>query len=120
MHQELTLEQTLKAWHGSVRYYVIGFVGSLLLTLVSFSLVAFDLIAVELLPFVLAALALVQAAVQLKFFLHLGAQSKPKWETLIFWSMITTLFIIVAGSLWIMSDLNQRTMPPELMEHIHD
>lgn len=60
------------------------------------------------------ALALVQAIVQLLFFLHVGQEAKPRWETVVFYFMVVILFIIAAGSLWIMNDLNDRVMTMEM------
>jgi cytochrome o ubiquinol oxidase operon protein cyoD len=45
------------------------------------------------------------------FFLHLGKEAKPKWESVTLYSTVATLLIIVIGTLWIMYDLNNRVMP---------
>lgn len=108
MHNELTLKEVKAEWHGSGRAYVIGLVSSLLLTCLSFALVAFDLLPSHIAIYTLVALAVVQAILQLRYFLHLGQEPKPRWETLTFLFMILLLLIIVIGSLWIMSDLNAR------------
>lgn len=110
MHTE-SLEETQKAWHGNLRSYLIGFLTSLLLTVTSFALVAFKLLSGTVLGYVLSILAMTQAIVQLRFFLHVGQEAKPKWESVIFAFMALVLLIIILGSLWIMSDLDQRMMP---------
>ncbi len=56
-------------------------------------------------------LALFQATVQLHYFLHLGDESKPQWNLFTFLFMLVLAFILVAGSLWIMYNLMERTMP---------
>jgi cytochrome o ubiquinol oxidase operon protein cyoD len=56
--------------------------------------------------------------VQLRFFLHLGQEAKPRWETMIFYFMVLVLLIIALGSLWIMHDLEERVMSN--MEMTHD
>ena len=58
----------------------------------------------------LVSLAFVQAIAQLLFFLHVGQEAHPRWETLIFCFMVLVLLIIAIGSLWIMHDLNDRVM----------
>lgn len=88
----------------------IGFVLSLVLTCLAFLLVATRALPRDLLIFTISALALIQAGFQLRFFLHLGEEGKPYWETYIFFFMLLILLIVVAGSLWIMTDLNQRMM----------
>lgn len=111
MSQDLSLKETQKEWHGSLRSYLIGFLLSLFLTGSSFLLVLSQALSQQFLLYALGALAFVQAICQLIFFLHLGQEAKPQWETLIFYFMVLVLLIIVLGSLWIMHDLHMRTMP---------
>lgn len=110
MSHDLSLKETKKEYHGSLKSYMIGFIGSLALTLISFTLVITKLLSGHALIYSLAALALTQASIQLLFFLHLGQEDKPRWETMIFFFMLLILLVIVLGTLWIMSDLNERMM----------
>jgi cytochrome o ubiquinol oxidase operon protein cyoD len=110
MNQDLSLQEIKKEWHGSLKSYAIGFIISFLLTSASFLIVVFNVLSGKNLVFTLVYLALVQAFVQLRFFLHLGQEAKPRWETMIFFFMFVILLIIVGGSLWIMQDLNDRMM----------
>ncbi|MBA3957116.1 MAG: cytochrome o ubiquinol oxidase subunit IV [Parachlamydiaceae bacterium] len=111
MHSELNLQQIKKEWHGSLKAYLIGFTLALLLTGLSFLLVITKALTGQALINTIIGLALLQATVQLIFFLHIGQEAKPRWETFIFCFMVLVLLIIVLGSLWIMSDLNDRVMP---------
>lgn len=106
-------------WHGTPKAYTIGFLGSLLLTCLSFFLVATKAFGPRTLIIAIAISALFQAILQILCFLHLGKESKPQWETYVFYFMLLVLFIIVAGSLWIMSDLGERVMNMS-MEMTHD
>lgn len=99
-----------KEWHGSLKSYVIGFTASILLTSASFILVIMHWISKETLIFTIVGLAFAQAIIQLLFFLHIGQEAKPRWETLIFCFMVLVLLIIALGSLWIMYDLDGRMM----------
>lgn len=110
MHEEPSLKEIQKEWHGSYKSYAIGFTASLLLTAVAFFLVMSRVLAGKLLVFSLVGLALIQAIFQLRYFLHLGEEPHPRWETVIFFFMVMVLLIIALGSLWIMSDLNDRVM----------
>lgn len=110
MSTDLSLKEIQKEWHGTLKSYVMGFILSILLTAVSFSLVVFKLISGSSLVYAVIALALVQAIIQLLFFLHVGQEAKPRWESIGFYFMVLVLFIIAGGSLWIMSDLNDRVM----------
>ena len=120
MTSELSLKEIQKEWHGTIKSYVIGFISSLLLTMLSFSLVVFKLLSGHVLVYTLIALAVVQAIVQLIFFLHIGQEAKPRWETMAFAFTVLVLLIIVVGSLWIMNDLNERMMPEMSKEMSHD
>lgn len=108
--KELNLKETEALWHGTKKTYAIGFIGSLLFTLIAFSLVYFQLLSGLSLGLALGSLALLQAILQLRYFLHLGEEGAPFWETIIFAFMLLILVIVVLGSLWIMFDLNNRTM----------
>ncbi|MEI6531370.1 MAG: cytochrome o ubiquinol oxidase subunit IV [Chlamydiota bacterium] len=115
MSEDLSLEEIQKEWHGTYKAYAIGFIFSLLLTLCSFFLVIKKALSGPLLVYSIVSLALIQAIVQLLFFLHVREGAKPRWELLIFYFMIMILLIIVLGSLWIMKDLNDRMMTDMVM-----
>lgn len=110
MSHEPSLKQIQKEWHGSLHAYVVGFIASLILTCISFYFVANKVLTESTLVYAIVALALVQAAFQLLYFLHVGQEAKPRWETLTFYFMLLVLLIVVIGSLWIMLDLNERLM----------
>lgn len=120
MSSELTLKEIKKEWHGSLKAYVIGFFASLILTGASFLLVITKMLTGSILVYTLIGLALVQAIFQLLFFLHVGQEAKPKWETLVFYFMVLVLLIIAVGTIWIMNDLNDRMMSNMPMEMPHD
>jgi cytochrome o ubiquinol oxidase subunit IV len=102
-----SLKELQRSWPACYRGYLLGFLLCLLLSTASFSLVVFDFPS---LSYLLVALALIQAAIQLKLFLHLGKEEKPRWESVVFCLMLIILLIIAIGTLWIMADLNARTM----------
>lgn len=110
MSSELSLKEIQKEWHGTLKAYVIGFISSILLTAISFSLVITKLLSGHLLVYTIIGLALIQAMIQLLFFLHVGQEAKPRWETIAFGFMTMVLLIIMIGSLWIMNDLDDRMM----------
>lgn len=96
---------------GSFKAYLTGFILSILLTLASFYLVIEKILTGWTLLFTLSGLGVLQALVQLVLFLHLGTEEKPRWNLIIFLFMTLVLVIIVFGSIWIMENLNYRTMP---------
>jgi cytochrome o ubiquinol oxidase subunit IV len=96
--------------------YTIGLVLALVLTAVSFWVANTSLLWPPGIPLGLAVLAIAQMGVHLVFFLHIttGADNTNNVLALAFGMLIITL--IVAGSLWIMADLNANMMmSPDLM-----
>lgn len=89
-----------------MRGYLIGFIGSLILTLVAYFLVVEKAFDPWTLLYILSFLASLQALVQLVFFLHLGQEAKPYWNLLVFFFMAIILICVVFGSLWIMANLD--------------
>lgn len=99
--------------HGSVRSYSVGFLLSVILTLFAYTIAAEQLLTGWSAIFVLSSLAIIQMIVQLVFFLHLGRESKPKWNTMALLFAVGVVIILVFGSLWIMRNLNYHGMTPE-------
>jgi len=119
MEHDLSLKEMQKEWHGTLRAYVIGFTASLILTAVSFLLVITELFPEHLLSYIVIGLALAQAVIQLLFFLHVGQEAKPRWETVVFGFMVMVLVIVAFGSLWIIFDLNERVMTKMELQNTH-
>jgi len=94
----------------TLQKYIIGFVGSLLLTLVAYFLVTNNMVGGLTLLLILGGLALVQMIVQLVYFLHLGDEARPRYKLASFVFMAGILAIVVVGSIWIMNNLNANMM----------
>ncbi|MFB2552522.1 cytochrome o ubiquinol oxidase subunit IV [Ensifer soli] len=98
--------------HGSYRSYLTGFVLSVILTVIPFAIVmtgGFESRAVTAL--VVIGFAVVQILVHMVYFLHMNSKSDEGWTML---SMIFTVIVVVimlAGSLWVMFNLNANMMP---------
>lgn len=115
-----SLKEIKKLYHGTFKGYVTGFISALILTIISFSLVITKPFSSSIITGIIVGLAIVQAIVQLLFFLHVGQEAKPRWETLVFYFMLLVMAIVVIGSLWIMFDLNNRLMPDMMKGMSHD
>lgn len=110
-----------EAGQGTLRSYVTGFVASICLTLAAYIMVTHRLIAAKWsLVAVVVGFALLQFIVQLLFFLHLGRETKPRWKLLVFCFMIMVVLIIVFGSLWIMTNLNNRMTPAQIKAYMNN
>lgn len=109
--------------------YAIGFVLSIALTLVAFMLVRQHVesghvqLSHDIVTMGITGFAVVQLVVQLVFFLHLGQESRPRWNLVAFLFMLIVLIIVVFGSLWIMENLNYNMMemaPEESKQYMQD
>ncbi len=94
----------------SLKSYIIGFITCLLLTLAAYFAVA-NLSPLTL--WVVTGLAVIQFTVQIIFFLHLGQGKSAKENVTSFVLAFGAMFILIVGSLWIMSNLNYNMMPTE-------
>lgn len=86
--------------------YIIGYILSLLLTLVAFVAVQDGWLSGKQLLLLIVVAASLQLAVQLYFFLHLQEEARPRWRLWAALFTAGTLAIVVGGSLWIMDNLN--------------
>lgn len=97
----------------SYKSYVTGFIMSLVLTLCAYSVVRSNHSGGQWsIAILLGILALIQFLTQLILFLHLGKESRPRFKLLVFGFMVTVVLILVAGSIWIMYNLNHHMMTP--------
>ena len=99
---------------GSVTSYSIGFALSIILTLLAYGIAKYSIFEAGALTVGVMVLAVSQLYVQLHFFIHLGQEQKPRWSVQLFAFMITTIVIIVFGSLWIMNNLDYNMMPDDM------
>lgn len=97
--------------NATLRLYIMGFCWSVILTIAAYVAVVNQMLPRNELVAYITILALLQVAVQLYFFLHLGDEAKPRWNLWTFLFMGSILLIIVIGSLWIMHNLNYNMMP---------
>ena len=91
--------------HGSYRTYIIGFISSVLLTILVFFCVGFKVFDSVLLYIIVIVLALLQFYIQLVYFLHLDIRPNNYWNFTSFIFTMIIVFILVLGTLWIMFDL---------------
>ena len=104
-----------KQFSGSFVTYTVGLAFALLLTGASFMVSQTNLLWAPGVPAGLAVLAIAQMGVHLVFFMHIstGPDNTNNVLALAFGVLIVTL--VIAGSLWIMANLNANMMP---MDHL--
>lgn len=91
--------------------YATGFILSLVLTIGAYMLAVQHTFSYLPLLIILLALACAQFAVQIVFFLHLGADTASRDRLIVLAGTSFVVLILVSGSVWIMLSLNQRMMP---------
>jgi cytochrome o ubiquinol oxidase operon protein cyoD len=94
-----------------VKGYVIGFIASLILTIIPFYFVAAQSLPEATTYALLFGCAIVQVFVHFAYFLHMEVRTEEgKWNmvSLVFSAMV--VLILIAGSIWIMWNLNHNMM----------
>jgi cytochrome o ubiquinol oxidase operon protein cyoD len=91
--------------------YLIGLVLASGLTAVSFYITRGSLFWPPSIPTALIVLAIAQMGVHLVFFLHMTSGPDSTNNVLALAFGILIVFLIIAGSLWIMANLNQNMLP---------
>ena len=98
--------------------YLTGLGLAILLTATSFFVAGTDLVWQPSIPVALVVLAIAQMGVHLVFFLHIGTGPDSSNNVLAVAFGMLIVFLVVAGSLWIMADLNTSMMPVTEMMNI--
>ena len=106
-NQQLTaIDNEYGASHGTLATYIIGFILSIILTLVAYEITAEHILTGTSVVTAILSLGVGQLLVQLIFFLHLSKKSRARWNltALIFTGLVVALLVV--GTLWIMNNLN--------------
>lgn len=99
------------ASHGTVKQYTVGFILSVLLTVVPFYMAMHaDSFSRGAIVAVIAITAIAQVLVQLVFFLHMNSSSEQRWNVIAFIYTILTIFVLLVGSVWILNYLHSNMM----------
>ena len=98
--------------HSTLKGYTIGFVLSVILTVIPFWLVmgkVFESSSTT--AFVILGFAAVQIVVHMIYFLHMNTKVEGGWSMLALIFTLVLVVITLAGSLWVMYHLNHNMMP---------
>lgn len=98
------------ASHGSIKQYTIGFILSIVLTILPFGMVMTGGFSRTVLLTVVGITAVVQIFVQLVFFLHMNSSEEQRWNVIAFLYTILTIAILLIGSVWVMNYLHYNMM----------
>ncbi len=92
--------------HGNLRSYITGFTLSILLTLLPYFIVVNHIFSGITLVAAVVLFGVAQLLVQLVYFLHLSPRAKARWNLIALVFTVLIVLILVAGTLWIMNNLN--------------
>jgi cytochrome o ubiquinol oxidase operon protein cyoD len=106
-----------EAAHGSLKDYSIGFILSVILTAIPFWLVMNHVLPPGTTGFVILGFAAVQVVVHMVYFLHMNSKSEGGWNMMALIFTVIILFIVMAGSIWVMYHMNANMMPGMGAEH---
>lgn len=98
------------AAHGNVKQYTIGFILSIILTVIPFGMVMAGGFSRGLLVTVIAITAVAQVLIQLVYFLHMNSSSEQRWNVIAFVYTIVCIAVLLIGSVWIMNYLHLNMM----------
>ncbi len=107
-----------KGEHGTTKSYVIGFILSLVFTVLPYYLVVNKTVTGSALLATIFGFAVLQMVVQVLFFLHLGRGPKPLYNVVFFISTIGIIIVVAGGSIFIMSHLHYYMTPSETSKYL--
>ena len=102
-----------------VGIYTIGLTLAVILTATSFWVANTSLLWAPGIPLGLVVLVIAQMGVHLVFFLHITTGPDNTNNVLALAFGVLIVFLVVVGSLWIMTNLNDNMMPPAELMNLH-
>lgn len=98
--------------HGSFKSYMIGFVLSVILTIIPFYIVMGDALDNRLLAIaIIFVLGAVQMIVHIVYFLHINSRVEEGWLAMALTFTVLLVVIVLSGSIWVMFNLEENMMP---------
>ena len=94
-----------------IRGYAVGLALAALLTVASFVTAGSDYVWAPAIPVALVALAIAQMGIHLVFFLHITTGPDNTNNVLALAFGVLIVFLLIAGSIWIMANLDANMMP---------
>ncbi|AEW44621.1 cytochrome o ubiquinol oxidase operon protein [Serratia symbiotica str. 'Cinara cedri'] len=95
---------------GCIRSYLIGFILSIILTIIPFAIVMNHSISHIITLIIIISMAIIQVLVHFIYFLHINTSLEGRWNLVALLFTIMIISIVVVGSLWIMYNLNINMM----------
>ncbi|PCI77367.1 hypothetical protein COB21_03100 [Candidatus Aerophobetes bacterium] len=93
-------------WNASIKPIILGFILSSVLLFAAYRITIHSHLSGTMLITMLLVLAVLSGLCQLIFFLHLGIESKPRWNMTMFFMGVFVMILLIWGSIWIMRHLD--------------
>jgi cytochrome o ubiquinol oxidase operon protein cyoD len=119
-HHEHHDEHDDIGYHATVKGYLTGFVLSVILTAIPFWLVMAKVLPASATVPIILAFAGVQVLVHMVYFLHMNTKVEGGWSFLALLFTLIVVVIMLAGSVWVMYNMNTNMMPvdPQAMRNM--
>lgn len=105
--------------HGTMGRLMTGFAMAAILTILPFGLVMGEVdLPRNLTIGLIMGMGAVQIVVHLVYFLHVGKSTEQGWTLVATIFSVIILVIVLAGSLWVMHNMNENMMPMPDMEQM--
>jgi cytochrome o ubiquinol oxidase operon protein cyoD len=109
------MNKTKQNEQGTTKSYVIGFVLSLIFTIIPYHLVVNKVLTGNTLLITILGIAVLQMFIQIFFFLHLGRGPKPFYNVVFFFATAGIIVLVIGASLFIMNNLYDNMSPQEVV-----
>lgn len=111
-------DEMTQSKYRTVMSYVVGFVASLIFTFIPYYLVVQKSLSGNVLLAVIIGFAVLQMIVQVVFFLHLGREPKPRWQTGFLVATVGQVIVVVGASIWIMNHLHYNMAATDMKDKL--
>ena len=113
--EKLYPHKTAKSAHGSTGSYIVGFILSLIFTIIPYYLVVNKVLTGNVLLAAILGFGVIQMFIQIFFFLHLGRGPKPLYNIVFFFGTASLIVVVIGASIFIMSNLYHNMTPEEFL-----
>lgn len=104
--------------HGSMATYVVGFILSLIFSLIPYFLVVNKTLSGTALVATILGFGVIQMIIQIFFFLHLGRGPKPLYNVVFFVATVCMILVVVVASVFIMDHLHYNMQPADITKKL--
>lgn len=110
MYKQSPIHSSAGTSHGSSRSYAVGFIVSVILTVIPFALVMYPTLSRNSTAWVVVGLGVVQIFAHLKYFLHLDTAQEQRWNLIALIFSAVIILLLVGLSLWIMNSIHHNML----------